>query len=74
MEGGEEISDQLKNYKVWNSVIHLGLTPQSIYNFGTYSVRAKEKESKINYDAKILEKGCFSIVLEKVLINGKRSF
>ena len=48
---------------------HLGLTPQSIYKFGTYSVRAKEKEEaqKLISDAKKLEKlGCFAIVLEKI--------
>ena len=48
---------------------HLGLTPQSIYKFGTYSVRAKEEEEakKLLFDAKLLEEsGCFSIVLEKV--------
>ena len=48
---------------------HLGLTPQSIYKFGTYSVRAKEEEEaeKIIADAKILEEaGCFAIVLEKI--------
>ena len=48
---------------------HLGLTPQSIYKFGTYSVRAKEETEakKLIKDAKLLEKaGCFSIVLEKI--------
>jgi 3-methyl-2-oxobutanoate hydroxymethyltransferase len=48
---------------------HLGLTPQSIYKFGTYSVRAKEKEEaqKLISDAKKLEKlGCFAIILEKI--------
>ena len=48
---------------------HLGLTPQSIYKFGTYTVRAKEDEeaNKLLEDAKLLEKaGCFSLVLEKV--------
>ena len=48
---------------------HLGLTPQSIYKFGTYTVRAKEEEEadKLISDAKLLEKtGCFAIVLEKV--------
>ena len=48
---------------------HLGLTPQSIYKFGTYSVRAKKEDeaNKLIEDAKLLEKtGCFAIVLEKV--------
>jgi 3-methyl-2-oxobutanoate hydroxymethyltransferase len=48
---------------------HLGLTPQSIYKFGTYTVRAKEEEEaqKLLEDAKLLEKlGCFAIVLEKI--------
>ena len=48
---------------------HLGLTPQSIYKFGTYTVRAKEEEEakKLKEDALMLEKaGCFAIVLEKI--------
>ena len=48
---------------------HLGLTPQSIYKFGTYTVRAKEnaEAKKLVEDVKLLEKtGCFSIVLEKI--------
>jgi len=48
---------------------HLGLTPQSIYKFGTYTVRAKEEEEAklLIKDAKMLEKiGCFGIVLEKI--------
>jgi 3-methyl-2-oxobutanoate hydroxymethyltransferase len=48
---------------------HLGLTPQSIYNFGTYTVRAKEEEEakQLKKDALLLERlGCFAIVLEKV--------
>lgn len=47
---------------------HLGLTPQSIYKFGTYTVRAKEEEEaeKLIEDAQMLEKvGCFAVVLEK---------
>ena len=50
-------------------MVHLDLTPQSIYKFGTYSVRAREEEeaSKLMADAKLLEElGCFAIVLEKV--------
>ena len=48
---------------------HLGLTPQSIYKFGTYNVRAKEEEeaNKLRNDAKLLEEaGCFALVLEKI--------
>jgi 3-methyl-2-oxobutanoate hydroxymethyltransferase len=48
---------------------HLGLTPQSIYKFGTYSVRAKEDEEaqQLIEDAKLLERlGCFALVLEKI--------
>lgn len=71
MEGGKEIRDSIK--KILNAGIpvmgHLGLTPQSIYKFGTYTVRAKEEEEaeKLMEDAKLLEKlGCFAIVIEKV--------
>jgi 3-methyl-2-oxobutanoate hydroxymethyltransferase len=48
---------------------HLGLTPQSIYKFGTYTVRAKEEmeANKLKADAHLLEEaGCFAIVLEKI--------
>ncbi len=48
---------------------HLGLTPQSIYKFGTYTVRAKEEAEakKLLEDAKVLEEaGCFALVLEKI--------
>lgn len=71
LEGGSEIKDSIK--KILNAGIpvmgHLGLTPQSIYKFGTYTVRAKEEEEadKLMKDAKLLEKlGCFAIVVEKV--------
>lgn len=71
LEGGSEIKDSIK--KILNAGIpvmgHLGLTPQSIYKFGTYTVRAKEEEEaeKLIKDAKLLEKlGCFAIVIEKV--------
>ncbi|WP_291868526.1 3-methyl-2-oxobutanoate hydroxymethyltransferase [Maribacter sp.] len=71
LEGGEEIKDSIK--KILNAGIpvmgHLGLTPQSIYKFGTYTVRAKEEEEaeKLMKDAKTLEKiGCFGVVLEKI--------
>jgi 3-methyl-2-oxobutanoate hydroxymethyltransferase len=51
---------------------HLGLTPQSIYKFGTYNVRAKEESeaNKLRKDAKLLEEaGCFALVLEKIPAN-----
>jgi 3-methyl-2-oxobutanoate hydroxymethyltransferase len=71
MEGGKEIKESIK--RILNAGIpvmgHLGLTPQSIYKFGTYTVRAKEKEEarKLIADAKLLERiGCFAIVLEKI--------
>ncbi len=71
MEGGSEIKDSIK--KILNAGIpvmgHLGLTPQSIYKFGTYTVRAKEEAEaeKLMEDAKLLEKiGCFALVLEKI--------
>lgn len=71
LEGGNEIKDSIK--KILNAGIpvmgHLGLTPQSIYKFGTYTVRAKEEEEaeKLLDDAKMLEKiGCFALVLEKI--------
>ncbi len=71
VEGGIEIKESVK--RILNAGIpvmgHLGLTPQSIYKFGTYTVRAKEEEEaqKLLTDAKLLEKlGCFAIVLEKI--------
>lgn len=71
LEGGSEIKESIK--KILNAGIpvmgHLGLTPQSIYKFGTYTVRAKEDEEadKLIEDAKLLERiGCFSLVLEKI--------
>lgn len=71
MEGGKEIKDGIK--KILGAGVpvmgHLGLTPQSIYKFGTYTVRAKEDAEavKLIEDAKMLEKiGCFAIVLEKI--------
>tara|TARA_B100001287_G_scaffold71894_1_gene59389 strand:+ start:172 stop:984 length:813 start_codon:yes stop_codon:yes gene_type:complete len=71
LEGGKEIKNSIKRILRAGIPVmgHLGLTPQSIYKFGTYSVRAKEeKEAKqLIEDAHLLEKiGCFSIVLEKV--------
>ncbi len=71
MEGGAEIKESI--IRILSAGIpvmgHLGLTPQSIYKFGTYTVRAKEEEEaeKLIEDAKILEEcGCFSIVVEKI--------
>ena len=71
LEGGKEIKDSIKRIiKAGIPVMgHLGLTPQSIYKFGTYTVRAKEEEEakQLIEDAIMLEKiGCFAIVLEKV--------
>ncbi|MBO6620340.1 MAG: 3-methyl-2-oxobutanoate hydroxymethyltransferase [Balneola sp.] len=71
MEGGKPIIDTVK--KIVDAGIpvmgHLGLTPQSIYKFGTYKVRATDEEEAQDLisDAKLLqEAGCFSIVLEKI--------
>ena len=71
MEGGSEIGDSIdKIIKAGIPVMgHLGLTPQSIYKFGTYSVRAREEHEakQLVDDAKFLEdKGCFATVLEKI--------
>lgn len=71
LEGGKEIKQSIKRILAAGIPVmgHLGLTPQSIYKFGTYTVRAKEEEEakKLIEDAKYLEKsGCFAIVLEKV--------
>ena len=71
LEGGEEALDSIK--KIVSAGVpvmgHLGLTPQSIYKFGTYTVRAKEEveAEKLKKDALLLqEAGCFAIVLEKI--------
>ncbi|MBT8394128.1 MAG: 3-methyl-2-oxobutanoate hydroxymethyltransferase, partial [Bacteroidia bacterium] len=71
MEGGKEIRESIR--RILNAGIpvmgHLGLTPQSIYKFGTYTVRAKEDQEadQLKEDALMLEKvGCFAIVLEKI--------
>ncbi len=71
LEGGKQIKDSIKRIiKAGIPVMgHLGLTPQSIYKFGTYTVRAKEEKEaqQLIEDAHLLEKiGCFAIVLEKV--------
>ncbi len=71
MEGGEEIGESI--IRILSAGVpvmgHLGLTPQSIYKFGTYAVRAREEAEaqKLIEDAKFLEElGCFAIVLEKI--------
>ncbi len=71
LEGGEEILESVQRILSAGIPVmgHLGLTPQSINKFGTYSVRAKDETEaeKLLQDAKILsEAGCFAIVLEKI--------
>ncbi len=71
LEGGEEVCESIKRIVGAGVPVmgHLGLTPQSIYKFGTYSVRAKQEEEAeiLMHNAKLLEDaGCFSIVLEKI--------
>jgi 3-methyl-2-oxobutanoate hydroxymethyltransferase len=71
MEGGEEIIDSVKRIISAGIPVmaHLGLTPQSIYKFGSYNVRAKEEveATKLKKDAELLQKaGCFALVLEKI--------
>ncbi len=71
LEGGQEISESITRILSAGVPVmgHLGLTPQSIYKFGTYVVRAKEEEEaeKLKKDSKLLEElGCFSLVLEKI--------
>ena len=71
LEGGSEVAGSVE--RIVNAGIpvmgHLGLTPQSIYKFGTYTVRAKEEveADMLMGDAKALEQaGCFSVVFEKI--------
>lgn len=71
LEGGREIKESVERILSAGIPVmgHLGLTPQSIYKFGTYTVRAKEAEEakRLISDAKLLEQsGCFAIVLEKI--------
>jgi 3-methyl-2-oxobutanoate hydroxymethyltransferase len=71
VEGGEEIMESVKRILGAGVPVmgHLGLTPQSIYKFGTYSVRAREEveAEKLKSDARLLEEaGCFGLVLEKI--------
>lgn len=71
LEGGAEVIDSVKRILSAGVPVmgHLGLTPQSIYKFGTYTVRAKEEAeaAKLRTDAALLqEAGCFGLVLEKI--------
>ncbi len=71
IEGGAEIKESVERILCAGIPImgHLGLTPQSINKFGTYTVRAREEKEaqKLQEDARLLEElGCFSIVLEKI--------
>ncbi|MBK8196086.1 MAG: 3-methyl-2-oxobutanoate hydroxymethyltransferase [Lewinellaceae bacterium] len=71
LEGGAEVEKSIKRILMAGIPVmgHLGLTPQSIYKFGTYTVRAREdmEAQKLREDAKLLQQlGCFAIVLEKI--------
>jgi 3-methyl-2-oxobutanoate hydroxymethyltransferase len=71
LEGGEEVLESVKRILAAGVPVmgHLGLTPQSIYKFGTYTVRAREEmeANKLKADARLLEEaGCFALVLEKI--------
>src|SRR3954465_8634718 len=71
MEGGSEIKESIERILTAGIPVmgHLGLTPQSIYKFGTYTVRAKEEDEaeRLLEDARLLERyGCFALVLEKI--------
>lgn len=71
MEGGQEVLESIQRILTAGIPVmgHLGLTPQSIYKFGTYVVRAKEKDEadRLIEDARALEEaGCFALVLEKI--------
>jgi len=78
LEGGSEVIESIKRIVSAGVPVmgHLGLTPQSIYKFGTYTVRAKEEEEAetLVANAHLLEEaGCFSVVLEKIPASlGKR--
>jgi len=74
LEGGREVKESIERILTAGIPVmgHLGLTPQSIYKFGTYSVRAKEidEAERLIEDAKLLEQyGCFALVLEKIPAN-----
>ena len=71
LEGGEEVVESIQRIVSAGIPVmgHLGLTPQSIYKFGTYTVRAKEEDeaNKLRNDALLLQQaGCFAMVLEKI--------
>ncbi len=71
LEGGAEIKESIQRILTAGIPVmgHLGLTPQSIYKFGTYQVRAKEEAEaeRLRSDAKMLDEcGCFAVVLEKI--------
>ncbi len=71
LEGGSEVEESIRRILSAGIPVmgHLGLTPQSIYKFGTYTVRAKEEAEaqKLREDALLLEQiGCFAMVLEKI--------
>lgn len=71
LEGGEEVAESIRRILTAGIPVmgHLGLTPQSIYKFGTYVVRAKEEAEadKLKHDAQLLQdSGCFALVLEKI--------
>jgi 3-methyl-2-oxobutanoate hydroxymethyltransferase len=71
LEGGKEVKESIERILTAGVPVmgHLGLTPQSIYKFGTYVVRAKEEDEaqRLIDDAKLLEEtGCFALVLEKI--------
>ncbi|MEO0733232.1 MAG: 3-methyl-2-oxobutanoate hydroxymethyltransferase [Bacteroidota bacterium] len=71
LEGGEEVAESIRRILTAGIPVmgHLGLTPQSIYKFGTYTVRAKQEAEarRLMKDAKLLEElGCFGMVLEKI--------
>ena len=71
LEGGSEVEESIQRILMAGIPVmgHLGLTPQSIYKFGTYTVRAKEnaEAEKLQADARLLDTiGCFALVLEKI--------
>ena len=71
LEGGSEVRESIERILTAGIPVmgHLGLTPQSIYKFGTYTVRAKEdmEAEQLRKDAKMLDEvGCFSVVFEKI--------